>query len=102
MKEFERIPKEIQEVFFEIYHKDIEQENKIAEIDEKIKKLHEEYDSLKKRCTNSYGYTKTRERREDIELDLSDLHSDKLSLLLNKANGADKLYSIMRKVYEEK
>lgn len=97
---FEDLPKELQNIFLKCYLREKKLNGEQTENHNKIMSLYEEEDELRKQCTNSSGYARTRTRREEISDERYKRHNKELSLCCNLIDVRSKLYDFVKEIWE--
>lgn len=91
--------KEIKETLKKKYDEKEKLEAEAAAIDKRRLEITQEYGELRAKCTNSYGYAKTRERREELDKEFIENGYKHISILSKIISIDKEISDLVKKIY---
>ena len=98
---FKDLPIEIQHIFIDAYNKKAEAQSTMDALKLRQGELEKELSELQAKCTSSHWYAKTRERREALQEEITDICWKNVALCNQKINAEAQVFKAVERLYNE-
>lgn len=98
---FKDLPIELQGIFIDAFNKKAEAKAKMDELKARQQELEKELADLQAKCTSSYWYGKTRERREELQETITNIAWENVSLCNKIINAEGEVFKVIETIYNK-